>query len=197
MSKLSRETLWSLEEYANRRTDFRNQVLEHKKPRQLMLGEHIHLLFEDEMTIRYQIQEMLRIEKVFDAEGIEDELEAYNPLIPDGSNWKATMLIEYDDVEVRKRELARLIGIEKAIWFQVESFERVSPICNEDLERDNDEKTSSVHFMRIELTPEMVAAVRGGAKVLAGVDHPNYQVAAMEIPSATRDALAKDLAEVH
>lgn len=197
MAKLSRETLWSLEEYANRRADFRNQVLEHKKPRQLMLGEHIHLLFEDEMTIRYQIQEMLRIEKVFDAEGIEDELGAYNPLIPDGSNWKATMLIEYDDVEVRKRELARLIGIEKAIWFQVEGFERVSPICNEDLERDNDEKTSSVHFMRIELTPEMVAAVRGGAKVLAGVDHPNYRIDAFAIPSETRDALAKDLAEVH
>lgn len=197
MAKLSRDTLWSLEEYANRRADFRQQVLEHKKPRQLMLGEHVHLLFEDETTIRYQIQEMLRIEKVFDAEGIEDELEAYNPLIPDGSNWKATMLIEYDDVEVRKRELARLIGIEKAIWFQVDGCERVTPICNEDLERDNEHKTSSVHFMRIELTPEMVAAVRSGAKVFAGVDHPNYQVNSLEIPSDTRDALAKDLAEVH
>lgn len=197
MAKLSRDTLWSLEEYANRRADFRQQVLEHKKPRQLILGEHVHLLFEDETTIRYQIQEMLRIEKVFDAEGIEDELEAYNPLIPDGSNWKATMLIEYDDVEVRKRELARLIGIEKAIWFQVDGCERVTPICNEDLVRDNEHKTSSVHFMRIELTPEMVAAVRNGAKVFAGVDHPNYQVNSLEIPSDTRDALAKDLAEVH
>ena len=197
MSKLTRDTLWSLEEYSNRRNDFRAEVMAHKKDRQLNLGDHVRLLFEDEKTIRYQIQEMLRIEKVFDDEGIQDELDAYNPLIPDGSNWKATMVIEYTDVAERKRELAKLIGIEDAVWLQVEGFDKVNPICNEDLERANDEKTSSVHFMRFELTSEMVQAARKGAKLFAGVDHSYYKVDPLEVPEATRAALAGDLAEVH
>ncbi|MCH8552878.1 MAG: DUF3501 family protein [Natronospirillum sp.] len=197
MTKLTRESLWSLEEYSNRRNDFRTEVMAHKKDRQLNLGEHVRLLFEDEKTIRYQVQEMLRIEKVFDAEGIQDELDAYNPLIPDGSNWKATMMIEYHDVDERKRQLARLIGIEDTVWLQVEGYAKVHPICNEDLERSTDEKTSSVHFMRFELSADMVSAARSGAAIMAGIDHDNYRVESFEIPEATRHSLVSDLSEVH
>lgn len=194
MSILTRDTLWSLEDYAERRNNFRAQVMEHKKARQLNLGQHIRLLFEDETTIRYQIQEMLRIEKVFDPEGIQDELDAYNPLIPDGSNWKCTMMIEYHDVEERKRELARLIGIESTVWLQVEGHDKVTPIANEDLERATEEKTSSVHFMRFELSADMVQAAKNGHSIKAGVDHEHYPIPGFEIPEAVRDALVADLA---
>ena len=197
MAKLTRETLWSLEEYSNRRNDFRTEVMAHKKDRQLNLGENVRLLFEDEKTIRYQVQEMLRIEKVFDAEGIQDELDAYNPLIPDGSNWKATMMIEFTDVEERKRQLAKLIGIEDTVWLQVEGHDRVHPICNEDLDRATEEKTSSVHFMRFELNAAMVKAARSGAAILAGIDHDNYRIDAFELPDAVRNALVGDLEDVH
>ena len=197
MAKFTRESLWSLEEYASKRQAFRQEVMAHKKARELMLGENVRLLFEDETTIRYQIQEMLRIEKVFEAEGIQDELDAYNPLIPDGSNWKATMMIEYHDVAERKRELAKLIGIEEAVWFQVEGYDKVRPICNEDLERANDEKTSSVHFMRIELTPEMVKAAKAGAALYAGIDHSYYRIPGSAMPEPVRNALVGDLAETH
>ncbi|MEX1057829.1 MAG: DUF3501 family protein [Natronospirillum sp.] len=193
MTKLTRETLRSLEDYANRRIDFRAQVMRHKKTRQLTLGDHVRVLFEDETTIRYQVQEMLRIEKVFEADGIQEELDAYNPLIPDGSNWKATMMIEYHDADERKRELAKLIGIEAAVWFQVVGYEKVRPICNEDLERANDEKTSSVHFMRIELTSDMVQAAKSGAAIKAGVDHGYYNVPGAELPDLLRNALLNDL----
>lgn len=194
MAQLSRSDLWSLEEYAQKRADFRKAVIDHKQHRQLALGDHVRLLFEDEMTIRYQIQEMLRIEKVFEAEVIQDELDAYNPLLPDGSNWKCTMMIEFGDPELRKQELAKMIGIEHTVWMQVDGFEPVKPIANEDLERSNDEKTSSVHFMRFELSAEMVKAVKDGAKVLAGIDHSYYQVGPLEVPRNVRDSLSEDLA---
>src|ERR671915_1010556 len=161
----------SLETYARERASFRAKVLEHKKKRTVHLGEHLTLHFEDELTIRYQVQEMLRIERIFEQEGIQDELDVYNPLIPDGSNWKATMLIEYPDVEERRRMLAVLKGIERRVWVQVEGCERVSAIADEDLERETEEKTASVHFLRFELDARMREALRGGAGVTVGVDH--------------------------
>ncbi|MCH8531792.1 MAG: DUF3501 family protein [Saccharospirillum sp.] len=197
MAHLSRSDLWSLEEYAQKRAEFRKTVIEHKQNRQLALGDHVRLLFEDEMTIRYQIQEMLRIEKVFEAEGIQDELDAYNPLLPDGSNWKCTMMIEFGDPVLRKQELAKMIGIEHTVWMQVEGFEPVKPIANEDLERSTDEKTSSVHFMRFELTAEMVKAAKAGARVLAGIDHSYYQIGPIEVPANVRELLVADLSTVN
>lgn len=197
MAHLSRSDLWSLEEYAQKRAEFRKAVIDHKQNRQVTLGDHVRLLFEDEMTIRYQIQEMLRIEKVFEAEGIQDELDAYNPLLPDGSNWKCTMMIEFGDPDIRKQELAKMVGIEHTVWMQVEGHEPVKPIANEDLERSTEEKTSSVHFMRFELTPEMVKDAKAGAKVLAGIDHHYYQVEAMEVPRNVRESLVEDLVAVN
>ena len=158
MAAISRDSLLSLEAYAKSRKDFRAKVIAHKKNRTLSLGGHVTLIFEDELTVRYQIQEMLRIEKTFEEEGIQDELDAYNPLVPDGTNLKATMMIEYDDPAVRKRELARLIGIEDRTYVQVDGFDKVHAIADEDLERENEEKTSSVHFLRFEFTPAMIAA---------------------------------------
>jgi hypothetical protein len=196
MSTLSRADLWSLEEYAEIRPGFRMEVMAHKKNRQVPLGDHARLYFEDQLTIKYQIQEMLRIEKVFEAAGINEELDAYNPLIPDGHNWKATFMIEYDDPAERAQQLSRMIGIEDKIWLQVESCERVYPIADEDLERDNENKTSSVHFLRFELTPSMIAAVHSGASISIGADHPAYTVAATPLPPEVRDSLANDL-EVH
>lgn len=193
MSNLSRSDLWSLEEYAEHRPEFRAQVMAHKKHRQVPLGDNARLYFEDLLTIKYQIQEMLRIEKVFEAAGIHEELEAYNPLIPDGHNWKATFMIEYDDPDERAQQLSRMIGIEDKVWLQVESCERVYPIADEDLERDNDHKTSSVHFLRFELDPSMIAAVQHGATISAGVDHPAYSVQTGPLPTAVRDCLAGDL----
>ncbi|HEY3074077.1 MAG TPA: DUF3501 family protein [Burkholderiales bacterium] len=190
---IKRESLLSLEAYARERSAFRARVMEHKKHRTVHLGGHLTLQFEDELTIRYQVQEMLRIERIFEAQGIQGELDAYNPLVPDGSNWKATMLIEYPDVEERKRMLARLKGIERRVWVEVQGCERVYAIADEDLERENEEKTSSVHFLRFELTPEMRAALRTGAAVVVGSDHPEYRATA-ELAPEVRSALAADLA---
>ena len=193
MDKLSREDLFSLEQYAEKRPEFRARVLEHKKPRKVMLGEHVTLYFEDRLTMQYQVQEMLRIEKIFEAEGIQEELDAYNPLIPDGSNLKATIMVEYEDVDERKQALAQLIGIEDRIWVQVDGHDRAYAISNEDLERSNEEKTSSVHFSRFELTAEMVAALKGGAALAIGSDHENYQEVIEAVDAATRESLLGDL----
>jgi hypothetical protein len=165
----------------------------HKRHRQYSLGEHVRLYFEDRLTIKYQVQEMLRIEKVFEAQAINEELDAYNPLIPDGHNWKATFMIEYDDPAKREERLARMIGIENKVWLQVEDCERIYPFADEDLERENDSKTSSVHFLRFELTPVMIAAVHGGAAVYSGIDHPAYTVEARQLPQPVRDSLSNDL----
>ena len=194
MPKLSRDSLMTLEAYAKSRKDFRAKVIAHKKSRTVHLGDHVTLLFEDELTIRYQVQEMLRIEKIFEEDGIQDELAAYNPLVPDGSNFKATMLLEYEDPDERRRELGRLKGIEDRVYVQVEGCARVFAIADEDLDRENDEKTSSVHFLRFELTPEMTAALKYGVGLAIGVDHPNYQAAIPAVPDATRRALVADLA---
>ena len=194
MPIISRESLLTLEAYARDRKRFRARVLEHKKPRTVHLGEHLTLLFEDELTVRYQVQEMLRIEKIFEDAGIQDELDAYNPLVPDGHNWKATLQVEYEDVEERKRALARLKGIEDRVWVQVDGQPRVHAIADEDLERENDEKTSAVHFLRFELTPAMIAALKSGAGLAIGVDHPEYAATLQPVPDATRKALLADLA---
>ena len=193
MATLTRDDLWSLEQYAEERPAFRARVLEHKKTRQLALGEHARLYFEDALTIKYQIQEMLRIERVFEAAGIREELEAYNPLIPDGSNWKATFMIEYPDAELRARRLAEMIGIEEKVWLQVGDGERIFPIADEDLDRATADKTSSVHFLRFELAPEMISEAHAGAPVFAGIDHPAYPIERFRIPAPVRDSLAGDL----
>jgi hypothetical protein len=193
MNQLSRSDLWSLEEYAEHRPHFRAEIMAHKKNRQLPLGEHARLYFEDRLTIKYQIQEMLRIEKVFEAAGINEELEAYNPLIPDGHNWKATFMIEYEDPQERALRLGEMIGIEDKVWLQVEGCERVYPIADEDLERDNADKTSSVHFLRFELDPSMITAVQHGAAIAAGIDHPAYSVEVETVSQGVRDSLAADL----
>lgn len=192
---LSRADLWSLEEYAQERAGFREKVLAHKKSRQLALGAHARLYFEDALTIKYQIQEMLRIERVFEAEGIHEELDAYNPLIPDGHNWKATFMIEYTDPAERAVRLGELIGIEDVTWLQVEGFDKIFAIADEDLERETADKTSSVHFMRYELTPAMITAAKKGAKIFAGIDHDNYRIDAFEIADHIRDSLVADLNE--
>jgi hypothetical protein len=192
--QITRESLMTLEAYAKERKEFRARVLAHKRPRTVHLGEHATLLFEDELTVRYQVQEMLRIEKIFEEAGIADELAAYNPLVPDGSNFKATMLLEYEDENERKAALAKLKGIEDRVWLQVEGCPKVWAIADEDLERENDEKTSSVHFLRLELTPEMVAALKYGVALGFGIDHPNYQAEIPAVGAATREALVADLA---
>jgi Protein of unknown function (DUF3501) len=194
MAVISRDSLLSLEAYAKGRRDFRAKVIAHKKNRSLSLGSHVTLIFEDELTIRYQIQEMLRIEKTFEEEGIQDELDAYNPLVPDGTNLKATMMIEYDDPVVRKRELARLIGIEDGAYVQVDGCDRVYAIADEDLERENEDKTSSVHFLRFEFTAPMIAALRQGAALAVGIDHDNYSVRVDEVAPNVQAALVKDFA---
>jgi hypothetical protein len=192
MAAISRDSLLSLEAYAKSRKDFRAKVIAHKKNRTLSLGGHVTLIFEDELTIRYQIQEMLRIEKTFEEEGIQDELDAYNPLVPDGANLKATMMIEYDDPVVRKRELAKLIGIEDKVYVQVDGFDKVYAIADEDLERENEEKTSSVHFLRFEFTPPMIGGLKKGAALAVGIDHPNYQVRVDEVAPNVQAALVED-----
>ena len=190
---IKRDSLLSLEAYARERNAFRARVMEHKKLRTVHLGDHLTLLFEDELTIRYQVQEMLRIERIFEEAGIQGELDAYNPLVPDGTNWKATMLIEYPDVDQRKRMLERLKGIEREVWVQVQGFTGVHAIADEDLERETEEKTSSVHFLRFELTPEMCLALGKGAGLAVGVDHPEYR-ARIELAPDVRAALAADVA---
>jgi len=193
MNHLTREDLWSLEEYSVRRTEYRAEVMAHKKTRQLALGRNARLYFEDQQTIRYQIQEMLRIEKVFEAEGIEDELNAYNPLIPDGHNWKATFMIEFGDPVERAQRLREMKGIEDLVWLQVGDLERITPIADEDLERENEDKTSSVHFLRFELTAEQIAAMKDGAPLYAGVDHGAYPIEKFAVDGAIRDSLENDL----
>jgi hypothetical protein len=194
MAQISRDSLWTLEHYSRIRNQFRQEVIAHKKQRQVPIGEHITLFFEDEKTIRYQVQEMLRIEKTFEETGIQDELDAYNPLIPDGRNFKCTMMIEYPDPVVRKVELGKLKGVENRVWVQVEGREKVYAIADEDLERENEEKTSSVHFLRFELDEDMASALKYGVGLAMGIDHPSYKVTVDPVAAETRAALVKDLA---
>lgn len=190
---LTHDKLYSLEQYARVRPEFRARVMAHKKNRQIRLGEHVTLLFEDALTMQYQVQEMLRLERMFEPEPIQEELDVYNPLIPDGHNWKATMMIEYSDVAERQRKLAELIGIEDRVWVQVDGCERVHAIADEDLERATADKTSAVHFLRFELSAEMIQSLQRGAGLGMGVDHPNYQTANNAIPAVVRTALLHDL----
>jgi len=189
---LTRDDLYSLEKYAQLRTQMRAQVMEHKKNRQVAIGPNATLYFEDRLTIQYQIQEMLRVERIFEAEGIQDELNAYNPMIPDGTNLKATFMLEYPDVEERRVALARLKGVEERVWVKVQGFDPVWAIADEDLERENDEKTSAVHFLRFEFTPSMIAAAKQGATVSVGIDHPACRYAIEPLPVAVRATLVAD-----
>lgn len=195
MKKLNREDLLSLEAYSAQRDEFRRNVMAHKKNRLIPVGPHVTLHFEDRLIIQYQIQEMLRAEKIFEADAIQEELDAYNPLIPDGHNWKATMMIEYSDPEERAKALAQLLGIEKQVWMQVKGFDKVTPIADEDLERETEDKTSAVHFLRFELTPDMIRAVRNGADIGLGISHPAYQQGTEALAENFRAALAADLDE--
>lgn len=193
MSKLTRHDLMSLEAYSEQRSAFREKVIAHKKNRQLAVSGHTTLYFEDRLTIQYQIQEMLRIERIFEATGIEEELNAYNALVPDGSNFKATFMIEYEDENERKEALERLIGIEDKTWVQVNGFDKVWAIADEDLERENEVKTSAVHFLRFELDESMIAAAKGGADINIGIDHPECQHSVEPIAKNIRDSLVNDL----
>ena len=193
MHKLERKDLMSLEEYAQKRPAFREEIIAHKRARTLHIGPHLTLLFEDRLTMQYQVQEMLRAERIFEPAGIQEELDAYNPLIPDGRNWKATMLVEYADEDERRAALARLIGIERQVWAQVRGHGRVIPIADEDMERETEEKTSAVHFLRFELDAAMVKALKEGAVLDAGVDHPNYSYEVKPVPDALRKSLLADL----
>ncbi len=194
MQKLDRNSLHSLEHYAQIRDDFRRKVIAHKKPRRISLDEDgtANLYFEDFLTMHYQVQEMLRVERIFEAAGIEEELESYNPLIPDGNNWKATFMLEFADVDVRRARLAELIGVEDRVYVQVDGFDRVYAIADEDLERESEEKTSSVHFLRFELSAAMVRAVKEGAAIRAGADHPKLETE-VTLSAESRDSLAGDL----
>ena len=191
--KLTREDLYSLERYAEMRNGFRARVMDHKKTRRLPLGPHANLYFEDRLTIQYQVQEMLRIEKIFERADIEEELAAYNPLIPDGSNWKATFMLEYDDRGERAEMLAKLVGIEDCVWMRVGAGPVIVPICDEDLERQTETKTSSVHFMRFELAPEDITALTQGAEISAGISHRDYTCQLAPIPADIRRSLANDI----
>ena len=193
MTKLKREDLMSLEEYSEKRADFRNKVLEHKKTRNVALGEHATLYFEDEQTIQYQIQEMLRIEKIFEADAINEELDAYNPLVPDGSNWKATFMIEYGDADERAKVLATLGGVEDKVWVQVEGFDKVFAIADEDMDRNRDEKTSAVHFMRFELTSDMSSAVKENKDISMGIDYEGFEQLVSPIAESSRASLMNDI----
>ncbi len=194
IGKLQRDDLYSLEKYAELRPAFRDEVMAHKKHRQVEVGPHATLYFEDRLTMQYQIQEMLRVERIFETAGIEEELAAYNPLIPDGSNFKATFMLEYTDAEERRQALPGLIGIEECIYVSVDGVGQVGAIADEDLERTSAEKTSSVHFLRFELTPEMVQAIKNGADIGIAITHENYAHAIDRVPAPVRDSLAQDLA---
>ena len=194
MQKLTRDQLMPLEQYAKQRNDFRARVMAHKKNRQVQIGPHVTLYFEDRLTMHYQVQEMLRAERIFEDAGIEDELNAYNPMIPDGSNWKATFMIEYGDEEERRVALGKMIGIEHKVWVQVTGFAKVWPIADEDLERTTEEKTSSVHFLRFELTPDMIQAAKAGAAIIMGIEHSAYTHSVSPLPEATRASLVQDIA---
>jgi hypothetical protein len=193
MKKLMRDDLMSLEEYSEARDEFRNNVLAHKRNRRLELGTNAALYFEDRLTMQYQVQEMLRIERIFEVAGINDELDAYNPLIPDGSNWKATFMIEFPDSEERRAMLKQLRGIEDRVYVKVGDFEPIFAIADEDLEREDEEKTSAVHFLRFELPEEQVAALRSDAGLAAGIDHDNYTVEVSPVPENIRTSLLGDL----
>ena len=193
MNKLTRDDLFSLEKYAEVRNSFRAKVLAHKQDRRLALGTNATLYFEDRLTMHYQVQEMLRIERIFEADGIMEELDAYNPLIPDGSNWKATFMVEFPDLDERREMLRQLIGIENKVWLQVGDGEKIRAIADEDLERSDDEKTSAVHFLRFELTDDQVAGLRGGESLSAGIDHDSYIVDVRPVDDSIRRALLKDL----
>ena len=193
MEKITRESLMTLEAYAKARKDFRAKVIAHKKNRTVHLGEHVTLMFEDTLTIRYQVQEMLRVERIFEEDGIQDEIDAYNPLIPDGRNFKATMMIEYEEVNERKAALARLKGVEERTWVRVEGCAPVFAIADEDLDRETEEKTSSVHFLRFELSNEMADALKYGVSLAIGIDHPHYQAKLDPVSAELRTALLQDL----
>jgi uncharacterized protein DUF3501 len=193
MSRISRDSLLSLEAYARERAQFRARVMEHKGERSVRIGEHVTLMFEDELTMRYQIQEMLRAERIFEEAGIQEELDAYDPLVPDGQNWKATMMLEYPDVTQRQQMLAKLRGIEDRVWVRIGECPRVYAIADEDLERENAEKTSSVHFLRFELDAGIVGAMKKGARLSVGIDHPQYTATVEDVPAAVRQSLANDL----
>ena len=194
MAQITRDSLLTLEAYARARPEFRARVMAHKKHRTVALGEHVTLIFEDELTIRYQIQEMLRAERIFEDDGIQSELDAYNPLVPDGTNWKATMLIEYPEEKERREMLGRLIGIEDRVWVQVAGHARVYAVADEDMERENEAKTSAVHFLRFELEASAARALKGGAALAIGVDHPLYGATIAGVDPETRASLAGDLA---
>jgi len=196
MNKLSRGDLMSLETYSEKRPEFRASVMEHKKTRQLPLGENARLYFENKLTIQYQIQEVLRVEKTFDSAGILEELEAYNPLIPDGSNLKATFMLEFPDAEERQRKTIELRGIEHKVWLRAEDCDKVYPIANEDLARDDGSRTSMVHFFRYEFSPIMVQALKNGAKLYAGIEHDAYNIDAFEVPQAIRNSLCNDFDDI-
>ena len=194
LHKIDRDSLLGLESYARQRKEFRAKVMAHKKSRMVHLGAHVTLIFEDELTIRYQVQEMLRIERTFEEQAIQDELDAYNPLLPDGRNFKATMMIEYADAEERKQALAKLRGIEDRVWIQVEGCKRVYAIADEDLPRENEEKTSAVHFLRFELSDEMAQALKYGVGLALGIDHGSYQAESSAVAAEVRASLTQDLA---
>jgi hypothetical protein len=193
MHKLAREDLMPLEKYAAERSRLRGEVIAHRRLRNVQVGPNMTWCFEDRTTVFYQVQEMLRAEKIFESAGIQDELDSYNPLIPDGSNWKATLLLEYPDAEERRAALAALIGVEDRCWINVGDMSRVFAVADEDLERENAEKTSAVHFLRFELAPSMIEALKGGAPLSIGVDHPNYRHSVSPLPGPVRDALLRDL----
>jgi hypothetical protein len=190
---LTRNDLMSLEQYSTARKDFRAKVMEHKRNRSVAIGSNATWSFEDQLTMQYQVQEMLRVERIFEADAIQEELDSYNPLIPDGHNWKATFLLEFPDADERRERLSQLKGVEDRCWVQVAGFERVWAIADEDLERENDDKTSSVHFLRFELSTQMCAQVKAGAAIGVGIDHDNYRHAVASLPQNVRDSLAKDL----
>jgi hypothetical protein len=193
MEKLTRESLFSLEKYAEVRSDFRAEVMAHKRDRRLPLGTNAALYFEDRLTMQYQVQEMLRIERIFEASGIAEELDAYNPLIPDGDNWKATFMVEFPDLAERKAMLQKLVGIEDRVWMQIDEFDRIRPIADQDLERDTEDKTSAVHFLEFRLPPEQIQALKDGASLAAGIDHENYRVDVRPVPENVRTSLLNDL----
>jgi hypothetical protein len=193
MEKLRRDDLYTLEDYAIRRPEFRSQVMAHKAPRRIRVGEHVTFYFEDRLTMHYQIQEMLRAERIFESDAIQEELDTYNALIPEGGNWKVTFMIEYEDAAERREALARLIGIERKAWVGVDGFERVYAIADEDLERETEEKTSSVHFLRFELDSAMIAAAKAGADVAVGIEHEAYSASVSPLPEPSRQSLAADL----
>ncbi len=193
MQKLKREDLMSLEQYTVAREDFRSKVLDHKRNRRIELGGNAALYFEDRLTMQYQVQEMLRIERIFEAGGIDEELNAYNPLIPDGSNWKATFMVEFPDEDERRTMLQRLVGIEEKVYLQIDGGDRIFPIADEDLERSSDEKTSAVHFLRFELSTDEASALKQGATLAAGIDHDNYTVDGSPVADNIRQSLVADL----